>query len=212
MVLRLVLVSASQALVMVVVVMVVMVVVVVVVMVVVLRIVGLVIHVGSGVVLQMLAEPTLLVVMVVVVVVMIVVVLAAHLLMMTPLLQTCLVVVLWMLVASLMQGSQPSVVRDLQECMMVVVWGQVPRICRHEIWAQPSFLVAQDLEGAGAGAPPTGRRVWEGSQPVVLVEISWWRVVKSNHILRLWVVVVVDHELSQAHSHVLGSTPEWPFQ
>ena len=54
-------------------------------------------------------------------------------------------------------------------------------------------------------------------------------MVKSNHILRLWVVVVVDHELSQAHGHVLvvvvvdhrlpqahghvlESTPEHPFQ
>jgi hypothetical protein len=30
-----------------------------------------------------------------------------------------------------------------------------------------------------------------------------------GHVL---VVVVVDHRLPQAHSHVLGSTPEWPFQ
>ena len=87
--------------------------------------------------------------------------------------------------------------------------------------------MAQELEGAGAAPPPTGRPVWWGSQPVVMVEchpdpgqgqhrieeeIAWKCVVKSNHILRLWVVVVVDHELSQAHSHVLGSTPEWPFQ
>ena len=92
-----------------------------------------------------------------------VVVLAAHLLMMTPLLQTCLVVVLWMLVASLIHGSQPSVVRDLHECMMVVIWWFV--------WGQvPSSLVDQELEGAGAAPPPTGRPVWWGSQPVVMVE------------------------------------------
>ena len=108
-------------------------------MVVVLWVVGLVVHVGSGVVLQMLAEPTLLVVMVVVVVVMIVVVLAAHLLMVTPFLQTGLVVVLWVLVASLMEGSQPSVVG------------------------------VDDWERAGAGRRPTGLRALEGSQPVVLV-------------------------------------------
>jgi hypothetical protein len=123
----------------------------------------LVVHVGSGVVLQMLAEKTLLVVMVVVVVVVIVVVLAAHLLMMTPLLQTCLVVVvLWMLVASLIHGSQTSVVRNLERMMVVVwllIWGQVP-----------SSLVAQQLEGAGAAPPPTGRPAWWGSQPVVMVE------------------------------------------
>ena len=151
MVLRLVVVAASQALVMVVVVMVVMVVVVVVVMVVVLRIVGLVVHVGSGVV-HMLAEPTVLVV-----------VLAAHLLMMTPLLQTCLVVVvLWMLVASLIHGSQTSVVRNLERMMVVVwllIWGQVS-----------SSLVDQHLEGAGAAPPPMGRPAWWGSQPVVMVE------------------------------------------
>ena len=52
----------------------------VVVMVVVLWVVGLVVHVGSGVV---------------------------HLLMLTPFLQTGLVVVLWVLVASLMESSQP---------------------------------------------------------------------------------------------------------
>ena len=163
-VLLLVVVAASQALVMMVVVMVVMVVmvvVVVVVMVVVLRVVGLVVHVGSGVV-HMLAEPTVFVL-----------VLSAH---------------------------------------MVVVWGEVPRICRHVLWAQPSFLVGQDLEGAGAGRRPTGRRALEGSQPVVLVEISWWRVVVANHILRLWVVVVVDNELWEARVVVLGRNPEWPLK
>ena len=169
MVLHLVVVAASQALVMVVVVMVVMVVVVVVVMVVVLRVVGLVVHVGSGVV-HMLAEPTVLVV-----------VLTAHLLTMTPFLQTCIV---------------------------VVVWGQVPRICRHVLWAQPSFLVGQDLEGAGAGRRPTGRRALEGSQPVVLVEISWWRVVVANHILRLWVVVVVVKYVWEAWVVVLEPSRE----
>ena len=103
-----------------------------------------------------------MVVMVVVVVVMIVVVLAAHLLMMTPFLQTGLVVVLWVLVASLIHGSQPSVVRNL-ECMMVVLWLL--------IWGQvSSSLVDQQLEGAGAAPPPTGRPVWWGSQPVVMVE------------------------------------------
>jgi hypothetical protein len=143
---------------------------VVVVMVVVLWVVGLVVHMGSGVV-HVLPDATLLVV-----------VLAAHLLMMTPFLQTCLVVVLWVLVASLMQGSQPSVV------------------------------VVDDLERAGAGRRPTGRRALEGSQPVVLVEISWWRVVISNHILRLWVVVVVEHELWEARVVVLGRAPEWPLK
>ena len=118
-------------------------------MVVVLWVVGLVVHVGSGVV---------------------------HLLMMTPFLQTGLVVVLWVLVASLMDGSQPSVV--------------------------------QDLEGAGAGRRPTGRRGLEGSQPVVLVEISWWRVVNANHILRLWVVVVVVKYVWEAWMVVLGPNRE----
>jgi hypothetical protein len=142
-------------------------------MVVVLWVVGLVVHVGSGVV-HVLPEPTVLVV-----------VLTAHLLTMTPF---------------------------LQPCMVVVLWGQVPRICRHVLWAQPSVLVGQDLEGAGAGRRPTGRRALEGSQPVVLVEISWWRVVISNHILRLWVVVVDEHELWEARVVVLGRAPEWPLK
>jgi hypothetical protein len=146
---------------------------VVVVMVVVLWVVGLVVHVGSGVV-HVLPEPTVLVV-----------VLTAHLLAMTPF---------------------------LQPCMVVVLWGQVPCICRHVLWAQPSVLVGQDLEGAGAGRRPTGRRALEGSQPVVMVEISWWRVVISNHILRLWVVVVVEHELWEARVVVLGRAPEWPLK
>ena len=64
-------------------------------MVVVLWVVGLVVHMGSGVV-HVLPYTTVLVV-----------VLPAHLLMMTPFLQTGLVVVLWVLVASLMEGSQP---------------------------------------------------------------------------------------------------------
>jgi hypothetical protein len=143
---------------------------VVVVMVVVLWVVGLVVHVGSGVV-HMLPYTTVLVV-----------VLPAHLLMMAPFLQTGLVVVLWVLVASLMEGSQPSVV------------------------------VVDDLERAGAGRRPTGLRALEGSQPVVLVEISWWSVVKSNHILRLWVVVVVVKNVWEAWVVVLGCVPEWRFQ
>ena len=194
-------------------------------MVVVLWVVGLVVHMGSGVV-HVLPDATLLVV-----------VLAAHLLMMTPLLQTCLVVVvLWMLVASLIHGSQTSVVRNLERMMVVVwllIWGQVS-----------SSLVDQQLEGAGAAPPPTGRPAWWGSQPVVMVEchsepgqaqhpieeeFAWQCLVESNHEPHPWVVVTVDHELSQAHGHVLvvvvvdhrlpqahghvlESTPEHPFQ
>ena len=136
----------------------------VVVMVVVLRVVGLVVHVGSGVV-HMLAEPTVFVL-----------VLSAHM------------VVVWGQVASLWAGPSFHV------------------LCRHVLWAQPSFHVGQEVD------QPTGRRALEGSQPVVVVVgIAWKRLVEANHILRLWVVVVVEHELRQARVVLLGRAPEWPF-